>query len=231
MNITDKVDDNYYKYELTDPANLALEPTVTVKITSDKDQYMFLYVDAGNTKRVKYKTDSANEDRELSAGKSLFDIGNVKEGEEITVTFTMTNKGEFEKTYRTSGNIKVYAASYNDDVFQKAYDKLNSHTYEMTEFDDTKLVGTVNAEEDGIMFTSIPYNDGWKVTVDGAETELVSIAEDGVIGVNVPKGEHEVVFTFTPKGFYPGCVVSLISLAAAIAVTMFLKRRDAKEEV
>ncbi len=231
MNITDKENDNIYKYELTEPANLNNHPTVTVKIKSDKDQYLFLYVDAGNAKRVKYVTNSANEDRELSAGKSLFDIGNVSKDEEITVTFELTNKGEFEKTYRKNGTVKVYAASYNDDVFQKAYDKLNSNPYELTEFTDTKLTGTVNASEDGVMFTSIPYNAGWKATVDGEETDLVSIAEDGVIGINVPKGQHEVVFTFTPQGFYPGCVISIISLIAAVVVslTVYKKKKPVEE--
>lgn len=229
MNITEKESENVYKYQLTDPANLALEPTVTVKIKSDKDQYMFLYVDAGNAKRVKYTTATANEDRELSAGKSLFDIGHVSEGEEVTVTFALTNKGEFEKTYRTSGTVKVYAASYNDDVFQEAYDILNSNTYDITEFTDTKITGTVNADEDGLMFTSIPYNAGWSVTVDGNEADLVSIAEDGVIGVDIPAGEHEVVFSFEPQGFYLGCGISVISLAAAVIVTLFVFKEKKKE--
>jgi uncharacterized membrane protein YfhO len=186
---------------------------------------MFLYVDAGNTKRVKYVTDSANEDRELSAGKSLFDLGNVKEGEEITVTFELTNKGEFEKTYRKSGTISVYAASYDDDVFQRAFDTLNENTYNITEFKDTKLTGTVNAAEDGVMFTSIPYNEGWSATVDGEETELVSIAEDGVIGINVPQGEHTVVFSFKPQGFGLGCVVSVVSLAVAVFLTLVVYKK------
>ncbi len=229
MNITEKVNENYYKYELTDPANLGLIPTVTVKIKSDKDQYLYLYVDAGNAKRVKYVTDSANEDRELSAGKSLFDIGNVKKDEEITVTFELTNKGEFEKTYRKSGNIKVYAASYDDAVFQKAYDELNKNTYNITSFEDTRIEGNVNAAEDGVMFTSIPYNKGWSAYVDGEKTELVSIGDDGVIGVDVPKGEHEVTLTFEPQGFYAGCIISLISLIAAFVVTKFVfkKKKEA----
>jgi uncharacterized membrane protein YfhO len=38
------------------------------------------------------------------------------------------------------------------------------------------------------------------------------------------------VFSFTPKGFYPGCVISLVSLAAAVAVTLFLKKKDEQTE-
>ena len=229
MNITDNEKDGVYKYELTEPANLALEPTVTVKIVSDKDQYLYLYVDAGNAKRVKYNNTSANEDRELSAGKSLFDIGYLSEGEELEVSFALTNKGEFEKTYRKDGTVKVFAASYDDAVFQEAYDELSKQPFEITSFEDTYITGTVDAEEDGVMFTSIPYNEGWSVTVDGEPQELVSIAEDGVIGVNVTKGHHEIVFSFEPQGFYFGCVVSVISLIGAVMYTIVLKKK--KKEV
>ena len=93
MNTRDEEGNNTFKYTLTEPANLSLEPTVTAEIVSDKDQYLFVYVDAGNAKRVKYVTNTANEDRELSAGKSLFDVGHVSKGEKITVSFALTNKG------------------------------------------------------------------------------------------------------------------------------------------
>ena len=64
MNTRDEEGNNTFKYTLTEPANLSLEPTVTAEIVSDKDQYLFVYVDAGNAKRVKYVTNTANEDRE-----------------------------------------------------------------------------------------------------------------------------------------------------------------------
>lgn len=226
MTIKEKVNDNVYKYELTEPSNLSLLPTVTTKIISDKDQYLFIYVDAGNAKRVKYTTNTANEDRELSAGKSLFDIGHVSEGEEIKITFELTNKGEFEKTYRKDGTVKVYAASYDDTVFQEAYDELNSNTYNITEFKDTQITGTVNTDENGVLFTSIPYVPGWSVTVDGVECEKLSIAEDGVIGVDVSAGTHEVVFTFKPSGFGVGIGISVVSLIAFGAYTYLNRKKE-----
>lgn len=220
MDVTEQIDDNSFKYSLTEPANLSLEPTVTATFTSDKDQYLYVYVDAGNTKRVKYRTNTANEDRELSAGKSMFDIGQVSAGETITVEFSLTNKGEFEKTYRKNGTVKIYAASYNDSVFQEAYDKLNQNTYNITSFEDTHIEGTVNAPEDGVMFTSIPYVDGWQVTVDGKSVDKVSIGENGVIGVDVPAGEHTVVLQFKSKGLIPSVIVSFIGLILAVLYTL-----------
>ncbi|MDO5388376.1 MAG: YfhO family protein, partial [Clostridia bacterium] len=220
MEVSEQLDDNSFKYTLTDPANLSLEPTVTATFTSDKDQYMYVYVDAGNTKRVKYQTNTANEDRELSAGKSLFDIGHVSAGEQITVSFSLTNKGEFEKTYRKDGTVKIYAASYDDEVFNEAYNKLNSNTFNITSFEDTRIEGTVNAESDGVMFTSIPYVDGWKVTVDGQSVDKVSIGNDGVIGIDIPSGEHTVVLQFKSKGLVPAIVISFIGLILAVVYTL-----------
>ena len=231
MDVTEEIDENSFKYSLTDPANLSSEPTVTAKFTSDKDQYMFVYVDAGNAKRVKYQTNSANEDRELSAGKSLFDIGHVTAGEEITVSFALTNKGEFEKTYRKDGTVKIYGASYDDAVFQEAYDKLNMNTYNITSFEDTHIEGTVNAAEDGVMFTSIPYVDGWKVTVDGQSVDKVSIGNDGVIGVDIPKGEHTVVFQFKSKGLIPSVLISFIGILLAVIYTLIDKAIKKKHEL
>ena len=232
MNVTEQIDDNSFKYELTDPANLSLEPTVKATFTSDKDQYVDVYVDAGNAKTVKDQSNTANEDRELSAGKSLFDIGRVSAGETINVEFALTNKGEFEKTYRKNGTIKIYAASYNDEVFQEAYNKLNQNTYNITTFEDTHIEGTVNAPADGVMFTSIPYVDGWKVTVDGKAVDKVSIGNNGVIGVDVPAGEHTVVFQFKSKGLIPSLIISLIGLILAVLYTFadnkFKKKKELK---
>lgn len=231
MNVTEQIDDNSFKYELTDPANLSLEPTVKATFTSDKDQYVYVYVDAGNAKRVKYQTNTANEDRELSAGKSLFDIGYVSAGETINVEFALTNKGEFEKTYRKTGTVKIYAASYNDSVFQEAYDKLNQNTYNITKFEDTHIEGTVNSPTDGVIFTSIPYVDGWKVTVDGKAVDKVSIGNNGVIGVDVPAGEHTVVFQFKSKGLIPSLVISLVGLILAVLYTIVDNKFKKKKEL
>lgn len=230
MEVSEEIDDNSFKYRLTDPANLTLEPTVTATFTSDKDQYMYVYVDAGNTKRVKYKTNSADEDRELSAGKSLFDIGQVSAGETITVNFALTNKGEFEKTYRETGTVKIYAASYNDSVFQQAYDKLNSNGFKISSFGDTHIEGTINAPQDGVMFTSIPYVDGWKVTVDGEKVDKISIGHDGVIGVDVPAGEHSIVLQFKSKGLVPAIIISFIGILLAIGYTILDNAMQKKHE-
>ncbi len=237
MDVSETINANEFKYKLTNPANLGFEPTVSSSTVMDADKYVFAYVDAGNAKRVIYKvitpdgTERISEDRELSAGKSLFDIGEVKAGETVDIQFALTNKGEFEKTYRKDGTVKLYLASYDDSVFQAAYDKLSQSPYEISKFDDTEITGTVNAGEDGVMFTSIPYSDGWSVYVDGQKVDKVSIGEKGVIGVDLTAGTHEITFKYQPQGFYLGLIVSLVSIILAVLYTLFDKKYQLKNPV
>lgn len=237
MEVTEDINSNEFKYKLTSPENISLEPTVVSTVKMDKNQYIYAYVDAGNAKRVKYAviaadgTERISEDRELSAGKSLFDIGNVSAGETVRIQFALTNRGEFEKTYRKDGTVKLYLAGYDDNIFQQAYDKLSQETYNITSFEDTKIEGTVNTSKDGVMFTSIPYVEGWKVYVDGQETDKVSIGEDGVIGVELSAGTHNVVFEFGPQGLVLGLLVSLVSIILAVIYTLFDKKKNMAKPV
>ena len=208
--------ENHFNYELPEPGNLSKEPTVSAVYTSDRDQYLYLYVDAGNAQRFVYKNNSVNEDRELSAGRSLIDVGHVSAGEKIYVDFKLTKRGAFEKTYRESGTVSLYAASYDDTVFQKGYEILNRRGYEISDFTDTRITGTVHADQEQLLFTSIPWTRGWEVRLDGEKTDKVSIGDDGVIGVLVPEGEHEIVFAYHEKVLLPAVLLSIAGLAVFI---------------
>lgn len=225
------------KYNLVYPKSLQAIPSVEAKIYVDKAQHVYAYVDAGNAKRFKYwiKNDvnaGADADRELSTGRSLIDFGDIEAGTMITVRFELTNKGEFEKTYRKSGNIMLYAASFDDEAYKEVYEQLNDdEKYELQECTDTYLKGSIMAKKDGVMYTSIPYDKGWSVKVDGKDAELLPIAGEGLIGVELTEGTHIVEFEYTPKGLYMGIVISVGSVAIFIIYSLItLKLRGKKED-
>ena len=76
------------------------------------------------------------------------------------------------------------------------------------------------------MYTSIPYVPGWSVKVDGQKVNKVSIGENGLIGVDVTAGTHEIVFKYQPSGFYLGIVISIISLLLTVVYTLFTKGKN-----
>ena len=149
-------------------------------------------------------------------------MGNAQDGETAEVTINAKNENE-NGTYV----LKVYAL--NQSIFERAYEKLADEQLQITEFSDTKIKGTVNALEDGIMFFSMPYEKGWSVYVDGEKAETMPVAQS-MLGAKVPAGAHEITLKYVPEGFAAGTAASGISLALC-GVTAFIDKKRRKNGV
>lgn len=94
---------------------------------------------------------------------------------------------------------------------------------------DTSLTGTVEVPESSLLYTSIPSNGNWHVTVDGVEAEPVIIC--GVMmGLRLTLGWHTITFSYHNPALQQGIVVSLASLAGFLGLTAlaYLPRRRGK---
>jgi len=81
------------------------------------------------------------------------------------------------------------------------------------------------AAEDGFVLTSIPYEKGWKVTVDGESCEVIPYQE-ALVGFYVGKGNHVVKMEFTHQGGRIGGIISAVGLLSGAAVAILIKRRN-----
>jgi len=82
----------------------------------------------------------------------------------------------------------------------------------------------------GILYTTIVFDEGWIVTVDGEVKELIR-TNDALLAVAIEPGEHEVTFRYRPKCYTVGSTISLLGLAAfggAIVYDELRKRRELK---
>ena len=201
-----------FNYYLEDPFDLASIPWVHAEFIMDRDQFVTLYVDAANAAHVDCSFGDMEESWSLSSGRGVFQIGNMKEGEVLAVDFRLTDRGEFEPSYRGYGEISVFAAGWDDEAFQEAYDRLSRQTLQVESFKDTEIRGRVTAKEDGILFTSIPYTAGWKAFVDGKAADVIGLGDNGVVGVAVPTGSHEVTLRYRSPLLLPAAFCSLLGL-------------------
>jgi hypothetical protein len=94
----------------------------------------------------------------------------------------------------------------------------------------------MSSDTDTAVMTGIPYDAGWTVKVDGVAVETYGLGKDALEEVtnamlmfDMPAGEHEVEFIFVPKGFIPGVVVSLVSLALLVLLVLYMRRRVTDE--
>lgn len=81
----------------------------------------------------------------------------------------------------------------------------------------TRVVLEVAAPHAGISVLNDTHARGWRATLDGIEMPILRV--NGLFrGVATPPGRHTIVFTYRPLGYYVGTAVSLLTLAALLAV-------------
>ena len=90
------------------------------------------------------------------------------------------------------------------------------------------LSGTVTAEGEQWLVTTIPYDEGFTVYVDGKQVEARCVNQ-AFLGALIPDGTHEVEIRFVAKGSREGLAVSgtTAALLAAVWAVRRARRRKA----
>lgn len=140
-------------------------------------------------------------------------IGNYNDVEEIKVTIKLAGDTT------TIKEVQVY--SCNMDNFEGVYENLSSNTIENTEYKDGYVKGDVTVTADKtLLYTSIPYDEGWTLKVDGKDCEYIKIL-NGFIGVDLEEGQHTIEFKYKLPGFKVGLSISIISLIALVCIGIY----------
>ena len=81
----------------------------------------------------------------------------------------------------------------------------------LTHWDNRSFKGTVNITDDSTwMMTSIPYEKGWTVKVDGKVVETAKVW-DSLLAYKITPGEHTIEMSYLPDGFVVGFLISILS--------------------
>lgn len=83
----------------------------------------------------------------------------------------------------------------------------------LTKWSSSHLIGNVYATEDyPLLFTSIPWDEGWEAYVDGISVECIPILDDAFLSIPLPPGKHEVELKYIAPGAKEGLLFSIFSL-------------------
>lgn len=188
--------------------------TFTVTLQSSGQTYV--YADCGAAKTIQVSANGSNwsvSPREAF----IIDAGSLQEGD----TLTMTVSAEMS----CSGNF--FVATLNQDVYRDAIDKLSASGLNVSSFSDSHILGTIQSQG-GPLFTSIPYDPGWRVEVDGEPVETYGVSE-AFLAFDVPAGEHTVELRYTPQGLWAGIILSGVSLCLVILLAILTHIRLQRE--
>ena len=95
----------------------------------------------------------------------------------------------------------------------------------MSSFSEDHIKGEITAEKDGVMFTTISWEPGWTIKVDGEKVEPVKVC-DALIGVELTAGTHEIEMTFFPEGLTIGIILTLCGIVTIIIIAVSSRKSD-----
>jgi hypothetical protein len=82
----------------------------------------------------------------------------------------------------------------------------------VTREDSRQVVIDAEAPEDGFLLLTDTFYPGWRAQVDGIPTPIYR-ANISVRGIQLPKGRHEVRFTYDAPGFARGLKITLLAVS------------------
>ena len=212
-----------YSYNCTDTTTT---PHLKWNYTAPYTGYVYIYAHIGGKDDVTLmiNDDSANS-KSFGMGRPYIACGGyVNEGDKISI-YAELPQGQ-------AGSAQVYVNMLNDSVFEQGYANISKDVMTTTELTGSSMKGTINASEEGLFYTSVPYEEGgWTAYVDGREVDITPVG-NALVALNLSRGEHSIELVYYPKGFKPGAAASAVCLAvfAAICVYVYIikKKKGAK---
>lgn len=207
---------NFY-YNKTDGVD---EGTVTMRFSIPKTQNVYIYLKSSTSS---VKTIDISSDYGYSTTQSIdtkpyvFDMGIREAGEVITVKIPITGG--------STGVLYLHMAGLDMDAFTNAYEIMKADSINVTSFSDTEITGNVEASADGILYTSINYDEGWSVFIDGEKVPLKDYFKlgDALLGVPITEGYHTVEFSYFPQGMVIGTAISILTIGIVIILYLLIR--------
>ncbi len=212
----------------------------------ESGQY-FAYVDCRAAESI--MVEQYKEDGELNNSWSvttyepyIIDVGTLQPGASITVAI--------DSDSACTGNIHL--VRLNTEALDAHLSVLEQGGMLVTKQTGKSLAGTVTAQNDQVLFFSLPYDKGWEVYVDGSPAETFPIADnrdtevddDGIVtevggddgallGAVIPAGTHTVYAVYRAPGLTIGVMITVAALLLLLIPVgkRWLARRGARTVV
>ena len=221
--VTVSTTDGHIKYSPADESNKECHIDYVVRMNRDSDLYMYLPTKYERSCNIWYQPEEDYIDGEYKMeyvgqfftgdNYSIMKIGRFIEGQDIRVRITVAND-ENEAYWRDK---LFYTFDYEG--FSKACDKLKESSFEVTEFEDTALTGSVKAQFDGQkLFTTIPFEEGWSIEVNGKAVTPEKCVDDSLIAIPLDKGENVVKMRFSPAYWRLSQVITIFGVLVLLVI-------------
>lgn len=171
--------------------------TFTAEETGD----YYVYVTNKKVKEVTAYVGERSESFDNTDRGYFLELGHILAGEEVTL----------EAEDDGNPSLKAQVWRFSPEGLKEVYDAMNKNPISLTLWTDTALAGSIQADQAGTLYTSIPYEKGWTVLVDGQPAQTRKIF-DTFLAIDIDAGEHRLSFSYEPEGLKTGAIISAVSI-------------------
>lgn len=128
------------------------------------------------------------------------------------------------KAVRIDPSIRAQTIKLNkaDIISLKDNDKTDSARVK-TKYASDSLISRIDTKQNGMFILPIIFDEQWCVTVDGKEAKIIEV-DNGLIGIPITSGKHEVRLQFKAFGLKQGAIISICFIFITILYLFWLKR-------
>ena len=185
--------------------NAQQNATVVYTYNVDKDGFLCVSVNLPKRNDTAIWVNGEQRYTEAISLPQMLAVGDVAAGDVVQLRMTCKTAGE-------SGTMNISAAVLDHERFRVCYEKLSASVLNLTKFENTQVVGTIDCDRTGLLYTSIPQNGNWYAEVDGKAAEIVTVGE-AMTAVMLDEGTHEVRFCYRNDAFSLGWKITLACVA------------------
>lgn len=183
--------------------------TFEVQVPQRSQAYLSLYTDHFSARKATAVVKVGNVKREsnLVDNGQYYNLGYYETAQTIPVTVT----------FRGMSTVKIAKPSVailDTEQFEQAVQKMQQKGVDLKVSGHRATATVTSQADDQVLFTTIPFDKGWQVFIDGKKV-AIPLFDEAFLTVPLPKGTHEVTFVFYPQGFkigaalFVGCLLSM----------------------
>lgn len=194
--------------------------SITATFAVEEPGRYFINCRANNIDKITYYKNGS----EMTSGRyqaQMMDLGYLDEGDNAQLVI------DFTSGYSETGSITMYTSILNKDQLTQFRAEMIKNSMLVSEAEDGYIKGKISLTEGKTLLTTVPYDEGWSVYVDGEKADI-KIWADAFISVEVPEGSHEVEFRFRPEGMDLGILISTICWIVYIILFIYMVKKPKK---
>lgn len=137
-------------------------------------------------------------------------------------------KEQFERLFFNKDFNPSKTVLLEEKVSAQLNDSNHFNNLEIVSYTPNKIILNAKTKVSQLLFLSDTYYPGWRAFIDGAETKIYR-ADYAFRAVVVPKGDHQVIFTFTPSSFKLGLKITIVSILMLFFVSFLIQKQKYHE--